>query len=191
MQTMRTFIAVELSSAVRRRAGELIAHLQTAEAKVTWVRPEQMHVTLKFLGDVPNIEVPKVCAAVVSGSAACEPFELGLHRAGAFPDVERARTLWIGVDRGLEPVRALQHSVESQLARLGFPKERRQFHPHLTIGRVRQGGPELQDLSQLLNQFADFNAGTCSIGEVLVLGSFLDPSGPTHEVLGRAPLKLK
>lgn len=188
MQTMRTFVAVELSVAVRRRASELIEHLQAAGTKVTWVKPDQMHVTLKFLGDVPNVRVPGVCSAVEAASAGCESFELGLQGAGAFPDVERARTLWIGVGRGLEAVRSLQHNVESELAKLGFSKERRQFHPHLTIGRVRQGGPTLQALGSLLKQYADFNAGTCSISQTLVLASFLDPSGSTYEVLGRAPL---
>ena len=138
MASIRTFIAVELSPRVLQRAGDLIARLSAAEAKINWVRPEQMHLTLKFLGDVPDTETPDICRVVSQVAAQFEPFEIICRGAGAFPNRERPRTLWIGIQDGAEELKALQAALDEALKKeLGYAKEPRGFHPHLTIGRVK------------------------------------------------------
>src|SRR6185369_11266744 len=97
MPRTRTFIAVELGPKVIRRAGDLIDKLRVTSAVVNWVRPQQMHLTLKFLGDVLDIETPDICRVVSQAVSEIEPFEIICRGAGAFPDIQRPKTLWIGI----------------------------------------------------------------------------------------------
>jgi 2'-5' RNA ligase len=189
MSDIRAFVAVELSSAVIDRARSLIERLRPSGADVKWVEPQNMHLTLQFLGDVPEAQTAEVCRAVNEAAKGFQPFEVSLAGAGCFPDARRPRTLWIGVQDGLEPLTRLQAAIEAVLGELGFPGEDRQFHPHLTIGRVRQGGgPAVRELGQLVRQHADFDAARATIDHVTVFSSVLGKAGPTYQALGRAPL---
>jgi len=188
MEKIRTFIAVEISKNTRKRACDLVNRLQRSEANVRWVVAENMHLTMKFLGDVPNTETPQVCRSVMDAVSNFSSIEIQCVGAGAFPDSKRPRTVWLGVETGKNELTELQQSVEKSLKPLGFKPERRRFHPHLTIGRVRSGGPQQRELAKLIEENASFEAGTSIIREVLILASFLDKTGPTYDVLGRAPL---
>ena len=186
--TLRTFVAVEINAANRARAGELIQLLRAAPAEVKWVDVENLHLTLKFLGEVSAREIGRVCGAVERGAAAVEPFEFELRGAGAFPNAGRPRTLWLGAGKGEQEMVALHDRVEAALVTLGFRKEHRRFRPHLTIGRVRRGGPGVAELGLLVEQLADFDAGRLSVRQATVFSSQLTPHGPIHEALGRAKL---
>jgi 2'-5' RNA ligase len=186
--TVRTFVAVETSEAVRRLAEELIEKLRAAKANVKWVERHNMHLTLKFLGDVPAGEIPQVCEAVQKAVAAAQPVELHLRGAGAFPRAARPSTVWLGVAAGEEELAAVQRDVERALAKLGYPKEGRRFEPHLTLGRVRDSGPAVAELGRLLKQHADFDAGPFTVSEAVVFSSQLTPKGPIYEALSRASL---
>jgi 2'-5' RNA ligase len=188
-RTVRTFVAVEIDATVRGRAAELIRVLGAAGADVKWVDPRNLHLTLKFLDEVAVAEIPRVCDAVQRGAARVEPFDLEVRGAGAFPNAGRPKTVWLGAGGGQEPMIALHGAVEAALGKLGFRKEHRRFEPHLTLGRVRSGGPAVASLGQLLCQQADFHAGACHVGEVVVFSSELTPAGPVYAALGRASLK--
>ena len=188
MSNIRTFIAVDVSAGVRTRTAELIRRLQACGVKANWTKNSNLHLTLKFLGEIPDRRVPDVCRAITQSCADFAPMRLNFRGAGAFPRHERPRTVWIGVEPETDQLAALQEAIESHLYELGFPRERRRFKPHLTIGRVRSGGPEQQELGRLIQENCDFTAGSCQIEQVLAYGSFLDKSGPTYQVLGRAPL---
>jgi 2'-5' RNA ligase len=189
MSMTRTFVAVEVSEGVRAQAVELISRLRRAsDAKISWVAPANMHMTLKFLGDQSDEDVAAICQAVQEGAASVEPFEFYCRGAGAFPDIQRPRTLWLGVSEGLEGFRTLHAAIDAALAKRRFPKDRQQFRPHLTIGRVRSGGPQLQALSEVLGACEDFDAGPTTVDEVTVFSSELTPAGPQYEVLAQAPL---
>ncbi|MGA2031710.1 MAG: RNA 2',3'-cyclic phosphodiesterase [Thermoguttaceae bacterium] len=185
---LRTFVAVEMSEAVRDRAEELIGLLRASAVDVKWVARQNMHLTLKFLDEVPLREIPAVCQAVVAAVADSKAFDFEVRSAGAFPNIRRPRTLWLGGGRGREQMIALQERLEKPLAKLGFRKEPRRFEPHLTIGRVRNGGPAMLALGELLRQQADFEAGRTRVAELVVFSSQLGPQGPTYEALSRAPL---
>ncbi len=186
--TIRTFVAVEINRAVRDRAGELIEQLRAAPADVKWVDVHNLHLTLKFLGEVPAREISRVCKAVEQGAAKVEPFELEVCGAGAFPSAARPRTLWLGTGSGEQGMIALHDHVEAALAKLGFRKEHRRFHPHLTLGRVRRDGPAVAELGQLVKARADFHAGQVKVNQVVVFSSQLQPTGPVYEALVRAKL---
>jgi 2'-5' RNA ligase len=188
MSTIRTFIAVESPPDVRRRTQDLVNRLRRADADVKWLAPDQMHWTLKFLGDVEEQQINDVCRAVERCAEPFTPFELAVTGAGAFPTLDRPHTLWIGATTGEDALSILAGSIEKLLAGLGFPKEHRRFTAHLTLGRVRSGR-NVRQLSQLVRDNAAFAAGAMTIDEVVVFSSRLDPAGAVHEVLSRAALQ--
>jgi len=188
MGRIRTFIAVAVSDGVRTRIADLIGHLRTSGAKTSWTKPANMHLTLKFLGDTSETRIPDVCRAVSGAVERIAPFQLALTGAGAFPNDRRPRTVWIGAEQGSREICELAEMIETALHAGGFPREHRRFKPHLTIGRVRGGGPAQIELGRLIGSHTEFEAGTSPIDEVLVFASHLASSGPTYQVLGRAPL---
>jgi len=188
MNTIRTFIAIDVGDDVRDRAADLARRLQVAGADVKWVDTDNMHLTLKFLGDIPDRETAEVCRAVSEAAQAHSPFNISLRGAGAFPNAARPRTVWMGVERGVAELESFQTGIEKALAKLGYRKEARRFHPHLTLGRVRRGGAAVRDLGRLIRDNEQFDGASASINKVLVFASFLDKTGPTYNVLGRAPL---
>jgi 2'-5' RNA ligase len=186
---VRTFVAVEISSAVRDGTAALIERFRTAGADVKWIAPHNLHVTLKFLGDVATQEIPGVCEVVRRVVEDMAPFEFEVRGAGAFPNLNRPRTIWLGVTRGQAELVELNERIELPLAKLGFRREARRYEPHLTIGRVRRGGPAIAQLSKLLGEHAEHEVGRTSVSEVIVFSSQLDRSGPTYDPLARAPLR--
>jgi 2'-5' RNA ligase len=193
MPRLRTFIAVELSPRVISRAGALIDELRVVGAEINWVRPQQMHLTLKFLGDVADTEAPDICRVINQVAADFEPFEVVCRGAGAFPNVNDPRTLWIGIQDGAEELKELQAAIDDALhVKLGYGKERRGFHPHLTIGRVKHVPPEKREqLAELLEQQADFDADLAIVDEVVTFASFLGRGGPRHDPIDHAELRGK
>jgi RNA 2',3'-cyclic 3'-phosphodiesterase len=187
-KTLRTFLAVEITPAIRARAGELIAALAGTSADVKWVEPHNLHLTLKFLGDVKQEEIVPVCQAMADGAAEVDPFQLDVRGAGAFPNAARPRTVWLGASDGREPMVVLHDHVEAALAKLGYREEHRRFQTHLTIGRVRGAGPGIAELGKLLQQHADFPAGRMTVAKITLFSSTLTPNGPIYDVLGTAPL---
>jgi 2'-5' RNA ligase len=187
-QKIRTFVAVAISSAVRDGAMRLIERFRATGAEVKWVAPENMHITLKFLGDVDSREIHRVCEAVQGAVADAAPFEFEVRGAGAFPKPSRPRTVWLGVAQGREELIDLNKRVERPLEKLGFRREARRFQPHLTIGRVRRGGPGVAELGTLIGEKGDVELGLTTARELVVFSSQLDRSGPTYEALAHAPL---
>lgn len=187
-KTLRTFVAVEINGPIRARAGELIAALGGTSATVKWVEPHQLHLTLKFLGEVHQREIAQVCQAVARGAAEVASFELEVRGAGAFPNAARPRTVWLGAGAGAEQMVVLHDHIEAALAELGYREEHRRFQTHLTIGRLRGGGPGIAELGELLQQHADVPIGRTSVQKATVFCSTLTRDGPIYEVLGTARL---
>jgi RNA 2',3'-cyclic 3'-phosphodiesterase len=186
---VRTFVAVEIPAEVKARAEALIARLRVTPAKVKWVSAKHLHWSLKFLGDVDLREVPKICEGVARAVTALAPFDIEARGSGAFPDVRRPRTVWIGVGAGSEEMVQLHDAIERELATLGHRQEGRRFRPHLTIGRVRNSPEGIEELGRLIENNADFESGLSTVYEVVVLASELGRDGPTYEILGHAELR--
>ncbi|NLF09654.1 MAG: RNA 2',3'-cyclic phosphodiesterase [Pirellulaceae bacterium] len=186
-KTLRTFVAVEISQPIRARAAELIAALANAPAGVKWVEPHNLHLTLKFLGEVHQREAAAVCRAVEQAAGELPPFQFEVRGAGAFPSPARPRTVWIGAGKGDEQMVELHDRIEVRLAALGFREEHRRFQPHLTIGRAR-GGMGIAELGEMVKQHADFTAGVMLVEKTTVFSSTLTPDGPIHESIGTARL---
>jgi RNA 2',3'-cyclic 3'-phosphodiesterase len=188
MDTIRTFIAVSVSAEVKQHAAELIQRLRASRADVKWVDPQNMHLTLKFLGDVLAAKTPEICQAVAEVAGGFAPLQVSFRGAGAFPNAQQPRTVWLGIHGGAPELTELAATIEEVLVDLGYPKEDRAFHPHLTLGRLRNPSPALRDLTRFLGENAEFDAEATQVQEVTVFASHLGHSGPTYEPLGRARL---
>jgi 2'-5' RNA ligase len=185
---VRTFIAVELPEDVRSRLLSLQQALGRTGADVKWVEGENLHVTLLFLGEVDERELPAVCSAVGGACSALAPFVMSVEGVGSFGNPRRPRTLWAGVTLGHDELIALHAAIEGPLLELGcYRREERKFEPHVTLGRVRSdaGAGQLFAERQKREKFA---AGECEVGEVAVMSSDLRPEGPVYAVMSRAPL---
>ncbi len=185
---VRTFVAVELAPRLKKQVERLITRLSSQGAGVKWVETENLHITLKFLGEIDNPEVPQVCRAVAQAVAPYDPFELELEGVGAFPRLQRPRVLWVGVGRGREQLQQLQRDIEDRLYKLGYPREARPYEPHLTIGRVKRAGPEMDRLAQELERHKQFAPGAMWVEEAVVFASQLGRGGPTYTPLGHLAL---
>ena len=133
---MRAFVAVFPPSEVRREALTW-ARRRSSDDRVRWTRPENVHLTLKFLGDIRGEALGGIGAALGEVCAQHAPFEATLAELGAFPSAQRARILWIGVGAGSDRLLSLASDIDNALAPLDFEREKRPYVPHLTLGRVR------------------------------------------------------
>lgn len=185
---LRTFIAVEAPGEIVARASKLVAQLQAAGADVKWVEPENMHFTLKFLGGVRDRDLGEVCLALSQATRDLKPFEIDVRGAGAFPDVARPRTLWLGVGAGGDEFNTLFTALEDKLADLGYRQEGRRFQPHLTLGRVRNSSPGSRELAGILRELAEFEAGPMYVDEVVLFSSEHGRDGPLYEAISHAEL---
>jgi 2'-5' RNA ligase len=188
MPRTRTFIAIELPQGIRDRLVALQESLATAAPDVKWVEPENLHVTLLFLGEVDDRELPAVCRAVQDAVVGHTPFTLSVEGAGCFPNPRRPRTLWVGVGQGVQEVVAVHDAIEPALLALGcYRREERKYTPHVTLGRRRGEGPA-DALAKALARHQTWKAGEATVSEVHVMGSQLTPKGPLYTILGRAKL---
>jgi 2'-5' RNA ligase len=188
MARIRTFVGIEISKAIRDRLVALQEDLARTGAPVKWVEPENLHVTLLFLGEVEDKELPSVCNAIAAAAGEHSGFPMSIERTGAFPNARRPRILWVGVGQGTQEVCALHDSLEKPLIKLGcYRREERTYKPHITLGRVRSERPPDQ-LADALVKHAGWRAGEVAVHEVLVMSSELTSSGPLYTVLSRAKL---
>jgi RNA 2',3'-cyclic 3'-phosphodiesterase len=184
---IRTFLAVDLSKAIRDRAVALQTRLARAGTEVKWVEPENLHVTLLFLGEVDDREIVQVCRLAKQRTAEQPSFPMSLESVGCFPNARRPRIIWMGVGEGAQPLCAVHDALELSLSELGYRREERRFKPHATLGRVKSDRPT-DKLSHALLAEAAWKGGETVVGEILIMGSELTPHGPVYTVLGRAGL---
>jgi 2'-5' RNA ligase len=189
MARLRTFIAVDLGKAIRDRCVELQDTLARAAADVKWVESDNLHVTLLFLGEVVDRDVPALCQAVADCCAERNPFTLSVESVGCFPNPRRPRVVWAGIGTGSAELIALHDALEPPLLDLGcYRREDRQYTPHVTLGRV-QGDGNTDVLATALTKQAKWRGGETEVRELRVLSSELRPQGPVYTVLSRAKLR--
>lgn len=186
IRKVRAFVAVEAPSSVCFRVKELVSKLKKADANVRWEAPENMHVTLKFLGEIELPEAPKICAVVNQVAQQFDSFDVAFSHFGAFPNIESPDVLWVGMKEGAEILRELHKRLDDALYDdLGFSRERRRFSPHLTIGRVQQSN---ENLTRLLHTYRDFAADFLEVEEMTLYATMPDGQGRRYEPLGHARL---
>lgn len=188
MMSMRCFIAIELPESVRTQLAGLQEELKRHDWPVRWTRPEQIHLTVKFLGDVPDPDIPGLCAAIQEIARRTPPFTLDIGSAGCFPPRGRVRTIWSDVREPPPALAELQQQIESAMTEFGIARENRAYHPHLTIGRARNQGAS-SEARELLRHFTSFEAGAFDVEDIVLFHSELTPKGPIHTPIVRALLE--
>lgn len=182
METIRSFIAIEIPARIQAEIGELQNRLKRSGGDVKWVEPRNIHLTLRFLGHVPPEKIEEMKKALPESLAGTNPYDLKLSGLGAFPNQRRPRVVWIGLEKGTEESRQIQERVESCVERLGFAREERAFTPHITIGRVRSQ-KNLDRLAMVLSQEV-FSAENFPVSQIVLMRSDLKPTGPMYSHLG-------
>lgn len=184
---IRTFVAVDVPDEVRRRIGEFQASLKRHGCDVKWVRPENIHITLKFIGDVQEDRIEGLSAALEGAVKGVPPFRISIEGSGLFPGGQRPRVLWVGAGEGSDMLSELASRVDLGLSALGFEKETRKYSAHLTIGRVRS--PKgIQPVVDAMRSAA-FEAGVVEAEEIVLMKSDLKPMGAVYTALERIKLR--
>ncbi|MGA1874664.1 MAG: RNA 2',3'-cyclic phosphodiesterase [bacterium] len=188
---IRSFISIDIEGQVREKIRgfqeELIKKVAEMGIRVSWTRPESIHLTLKFLGDIPVNHVNPILDALKRAVAGVETFTMKIEGLGAFPNFRNPRVIWIGISEGAESLQKLQPRIEQELVRLRFPKEKKRFNAHLTMGRIRSEG-KVAALSDILASIPSPVAGLTAVRDIRLMKSELHPSGAIYTELGRISL---
>jgi len=176
---MRTFIAIELSKEIREALAQAQSHLKYSGADVKWVDKDNIHLTLKFLGEVTEGKLQQVISTLEIIGKENSVFEISIKDIGVFPNSDYPRVIWVGLDKGAVESKKLAKMIDDALSKIGFEKESRPFAPHLTIGRVRSAKNK-EALKEKI--------GTCQlpivksqlISSVVLFQSKLSPKDPTY-----------
>ena len=191
MNLLRAFIAVEIPLEIRRAVCEATSDLQKESSSlVRWVPMENMHLTLKFLGDVSPSNIDMVTQMIHAEAELFACFEFHLHGLGSFPNLKRPRVIYIGI-QAPAVLEALHRGIESASRRLGYETEERDFSPHLTIGRVKQNvtATEQQTIRHALEGIKIDDLGTARVEALHLYKSDLKPTGSVYTRLYSALLK--
>lgn len=184
---MRTFVAIEISQEAKSVIAELQNKLRVADADVSWTRPENIHLTLKFLGEVSEnliADAARVCEESASGS---NSLNLNLSSVGAFPDFRQPRVLWVGLGGDIDPLVQLQKKLDEGLSRIGFGRDGKPFRAHLTMGRVKSRRNS-RELRELANHYR-LAPSPFSVTEIVLVRSQLHPEGSRYTRLASATLQ--
>ncbi len=189
-QSLRLFVAVDLPGQVRDALDRLQGELRRHDlSDLRWVRPQGIHLTLKFLGETPAGKVAAITDALAGATRGRRSFHLALGEPGTFGG-RRPRVLWLDVIGDIEPLRELQATVEEALAEVGFPPEERGFSPHLTLARVRQPvSPGMGDRVDRALRAVTPPRAEFDVREVVLMRSTLQPGGAVYERLAAFPLE--
>jgi 2'-5' RNA ligase len=189
-EKIRTFIAIPLPPSVTGELKKLLAQMKSFSKGITWVNPESIHLTLKFLGNLSALELSKVFTGMQNIFQDPPPgFRLTVAGLGAFPSLKKPRVLWVGVSgSGMEALIQIQKLIEDEMYRQGFPKEERKFSPHLTLARIKFAD-RLTELTQAFSSY-NFPAVEFMVSEILIMRSELRPEGAVYSIQQKFPLSL-
>lgn len=186
---LRLFIAIELSPQQRREVALLQGTNRHKIKGVRWVRPEQLHLTLKFLGDTNIDHINKIKIAMDESAASFRQFQVNYGGCGVFPTVQKARVIWVGLKDGKTEIENLFQLLDLALTNRGFKQENRRFKPHLTIGRITRFLPE-HTIEQILSDGQSFESSHHVTAELVLFESRLTESRAIHTPLYKATIAL-
>ncbi|MDD4953710.1 MAG: RNA 2',3'-cyclic phosphodiesterase [Candidatus Omnitrophica bacterium] len=188
---MRSFIAIELPRKFKDTLAKIQDRLEVSGADVKWVQPQNIHLTLKFLGEIDEEKIGRVADIIKAVAENNHPYPLALSCVGAFPNITSPRVIWAGVNKGNEETTRIAKELEEKISAIGIPEEVRPFSSHITIGRTRSN-LNMAKLVQDLKVMAG-NAGllelSCQVNKITLFKSTLTPKGPVYEALKETILK--
>jgi 2'-5' RNA ligase len=185
---MRTFIAIDIPDALRSEMNKIIEELKKCGADVRWVNVNSIHLTLKFLGEIPEEIVGKVIKKIDANVAGFDPLKIRLAELGGFPNLSRPRVIWLGAMGIGEGLKVLHKEIEKSLQSLGFAPENRDFKPHLTLGRVKSPRG-LSNLTKMVRDKAAVELGEFTADSYYLFQSILKPTGAEYRKIHQFILK--
>lgn len=188
---MRAFIAIALPKEIQEKLALLQNKLRKTGADVKWVSPANIHLTLKFLGEIDIEQLSQISGILESVAKDHSTFLMRLGQVGAFPRPDSPRVIWIGLDHGDKETETIAEELEEKIEKLGIPKEDRPFSSHITIGRTRSTLNRLNLVRELKNSRDPLGIGITEFTaeKITLFKSVLSPKGPTYEALKEAVLK--
>jgi len=184
---MRAFAAVNLDETLRKRLADVQRLLQESGADVRWTDWRGLHITLKFLGEVEESRIPEISGAIRGALAGCGPFRLRLQGAGSFPSRGAPRVIWVASAEGAKPLAEMAARVEDALEPLGFPREKRAFAAHITLGRVKSPRGR-ERLVEGVAALAGEEFGEMTVKRAALMESRLTPQGAIYSPVEEFPL---
>jgi 2'-5' RNA ligase len=186
-KSIRSFLAVDPPREIIDAIGMIQDRLRkNIQGDIRWVRPQGIHLTLKFFGTIAESDVANISRVVEDTTSTIAPFTLGIKRVGAFPDVKRPRVLWLGMDGDVDILIRLQKEVDAELHKYGFEKEDRPFRPHLTLARIKDPRG-LIGLAKIMEKRENYEAGSFSAAGLNLFKSELTPKGAVYTKLAYFP----
>ena len=186
MPQIRSFIAIEIPEDIRNQIADVQEILKKEPERISWTKAANMHLTLKFLGDVEQNLIPDIGKTLNEISQTVKSFTFRINGLGAFPNLKRARVLWIGIENPGSELEDIAKKIEDSLIQFGFSKENRKFKPHLTLGRVKS-----QLSADFINKFnkISFEGGVVLVREIKLIKSDLKPTGAVYTPIQIVNLK--
>jgi len=185
--SLRSFIAIDVEEkTIIEKIIEIEKKLQETGALLKLVEPENLHITIKFLGEISEKELPLIKKILEKNAELFEPFEITLEKLGAFPSISHPRVIWVGISQNKDKVTSLANKISADLERAGFRREERAFHPHITIARVKRQNSRLK---KEITQYQNSVFGRMIINNIRLKKSTLTPQGPIYTTIFEIPIK--
>jgi RNA 2',3'-cyclic 3'-phosphodiesterase len=185
---MRTFIAISLPDSIKKELSILQDRLKKTDADIKWVKPSNMHITLKFLGDIDDKTLNLISHAIREKTGICSCFDISISKSGAFPNTMHPKVIWAGIHEGISSCSRMQKEFDVCAEKAGIRQEAGAFSPHITIGRVRSQKNK-QPLIDTLKKEKDFSINAkIPVKKITLFSSLITQRGPVYSILGEFPL---
>ena len=187
-KTTRTFLAIDLPEKIITQLIDIQDGLKASVKGIRWTRPEGIHLTLKFFGNISENDIVNISGVVEKKTKDARPVTLNVKRVGAFPNFKRPRVMWIGISGEVEQLFFLQEEIDTGLETIGFQKETRAFRPHLTLGRIKSPR-EVEGLAKIIEGGEGYTAGSFIAEGLTLFKSDLTPKGAIYTKLAYFPVE--
>ncbi|MBU2498127.1 MAG: RNA 2',3'-cyclic phosphodiesterase, partial [Proteobacteria bacterium] len=185
---IRSFLAFELPPVIKGIVERVSREVRTSPLEASWVKPENIHLTIVFLGNIETEEIESVGGAVQKVCMEHRPFPLSLKPMGCFPNSRRPRVIWLGLEGDLERMSRFRDEIQQELKPFGIKEEERPLKPHLTLGRFKKPNRMEAQLNKLMSYYADLSSPVCSLHELILFKSDLRPGGAVYTKMKSFPL---
>lgn len=185
---IRSFLAFELPSEIKKVVARVSEELRQSTLKARWVKVDNIHLTVVFMGNIETEDIPAIAQGVNEVCQTFGSFDLSIKGVGCFPNRSNPRVLWLGLDGDLEPMSDFRDALQGNLTGFGIKEEKRKFKPHLTLGRFRKPKKMDSNEEQLLSKYEDLSSPVCSLKELILFKSDLKPTGAVYTKMEAWPL---
>ena len=185
---IRSFLAFEMPVKIREAVSRTLKEMKKLPLDVRWIRVENIHITVVFMGNISEDDIPSISSAVSKTCKRYGPFKVSLTGSGIFGSLRNPRVLWIGLDGDLARMSYFRNCLQKGLKPFGIKEEKRRFKPHLTLGRFRKGAGSIVNMDELLAKYQNINSPACPVEELVFFKSELRPGGAIYSRLEAWPL---